>query len=304
MSRSSDSFTTAVAVGVGFAVLAGGAGGVAAVAAPSKPAVAAATWQWPLHGKLDVRDRFGAPRPKGKKHQGVDLAATSGTPVYAAQAGTVTRADGNWDPKGYGNLVVVDHPGGWQTYYAHLSKFEVHKGDTVTQGQLIGEVGETGDAQGPHLHFETRKDSKVVDPQGVIGSTSSAAAVSFGALHSSYDNLFEQAGKKYGVSPLLLASVAKNESSFNPKADNGIAQGLMQLTPETAKSLGVDRWDPTQAVDGAARMLSGLTNELGSTELALSAYNAGPRDVKKCHCVLPATQQYVTKVLATERSAA
>jgi hypothetical protein len=118
---------------------------------------------------------------------------------------------------------------------------------------------------------------------------------------TSYDQLFQAAGARYGVSPALLASVAKAESGLNPTAvSKAGARGLMQLMPTTAASLGVDPFDPAQAVDGAARLLKSHLATFGSTELALAAYNAGPAAVRKYGGVPPfsETQTYVRRVLA------
>jgi hypothetical protein len=118
---------------------------------------------------------------------------------------------------------------------------------------------------------------------------------------SSYDALFQAAGAKYGVSPALLASVAKAESGLDPTAVSPAgAQGLMQLMPTTAASLGVDAFDPAQAVDGAARLLKSHLDTFGSTELAVAAYNAGPAAVRRYGGVPPfsETQTYVRRVLA------
>ena len=98
-------------------------------------------------------------------HPGVDLAATTGTPVSAARGGTVTHAG----PGGtYGNLVIVQHEDGFETRYAHLSAVTVNKGDKVLAGQEVGKVGSTGYSKGPHLHFELRRDGKTVDPAPLL----------------------------------------------------------------------------------------------------------------------------------------
>lgn len=86
----------------------------------------------------------------------VDLACGKiGTPIYAAASGKVIFANYGWNGA-YGNLIIITHPNGTQTFYAHQSKFAVSQGDNVTQGQIIGYVGNTGRSTGPHLHFEVR----------------------------------------------------------------------------------------------------------------------------------------------------
>ncbi|MEO6536440.1 MAG: peptidoglycan DD-metalloendopeptidase family protein [Candidatus Paceibacterota bacterium] len=90
-------------------------------------------------------------------NNGVDLSAPSGTPIHAAAGGTVilSKGDGGWNG-GYGSYVVISHANGTQTLYSHMSKDIISVGDVVSQGQLLGYVGETGEATGNHLHFEVR----------------------------------------------------------------------------------------------------------------------------------------------------
>ncbi len=92
-----------------------------------------------------------------REHQGVDLAAPLGTPVKAARPGVVSFAG---DKGGYGNLVILEHADGSQSYYAHLDQVLVEQGQRLASGQQLGTVGSSGLATGPHLHFEIR------DPQG------------------------------------------------------------------------------------------------------------------------------------------
>jgi murein DD-endopeptidase MepM/ murein hydrolase activator NlpD len=98
-------------------------------------------------------------------HYGVDLGAPEGTPIRAAGDGRVVRTG---VARGYGNLVVIDHGDGVETRYAHLSKIGVEVGDPIAAGQVVGESGETGNAIGPHLHFEVRRDGEAVDPRGEL----------------------------------------------------------------------------------------------------------------------------------------
>ncbi|MEV6600678.1 transglycosylase SLT domain-containing protein [Actinoplanes sp. NPDC051346] len=115
-----------------------------------------------------------------------------------------------------------------------------------------------------------------------------------------YADMFLKAGAKYGVSPKLLAAVAKVESGYNPKAVSPAgAQGLMQLMPATARGLGVkNSFDPEQAIDGAARLLRNNLKEFKTVPLALAAYNAGGGSVHKYGGIPPfaETQKYVPKV--------
>ena len=90
-------------------------------------------------------------------HFGIDIRGALGDPIYAADNGVVVYA--GWNDWGYGNVVVIDHDGGWQTLYAHLSSFNVGCGYSVYQGDVIGAFGSTGNSSGPHLHFEMLNES-------------------------------------------------------------------------------------------------------------------------------------------------
>ena len=98
---------------------------------------------------------------KETTHLGVDIAAPEGTPVYASAEGRVKKAE---SLKGWGKLLVLEHAGGFSTFYAHMKAFEVKAGDKVSRGQVVGSVGNTGQSTGPHLHYEVRKDGNQVNP--------------------------------------------------------------------------------------------------------------------------------------------
>ncbi len=99
-------------------------------------------------------------------HLGIDLAANLGDNIYAADGGVVVYAGAN--SYGYGNMVMIDHGTGFQSLYAHLSAIFVNCGDNVTQHQVIGAAGATGHASGPHLHFEVRTATAVINPWDVL----------------------------------------------------------------------------------------------------------------------------------------
>jgi murein DD-endopeptidase MepM/ murein hydrolase activator NlpD len=127
--------------------------------APSTCPIALA---WPL--VAPVGDGFG---PRGNRfHAGIDLVAPQGTPVAAAASGRVVFA--RFAAGGWGNLVIVAHADGVKTMYAHLSTITVHRKDLVSIGSRLGTVGSTGDATGPHLHFEVRLRGAAVDPRGAL----------------------------------------------------------------------------------------------------------------------------------------
>ncbi len=99
---------------------------------------------------------------KRKKHWGMDFTAPRGTPVYATGDGKVTRADAS--AAGYGKHIRIEHGYGYQSLYAHLSKYNVKKGQKVKRGDLIGFVGSTGRSEAPHLHYEIFKDGTKINP--------------------------------------------------------------------------------------------------------------------------------------------
>jgi len=144
----------------------------------------------------------------------------------------------------------------------------------------------------------------VPDAAATVAGAGTSARVTAG---TPYASLFESAAARYGVGADLLSAVARQESGYNPRATSHAgAQGLMQLMPATARGLGVtDAYDPAQAVDGAARLLSSLLDRFGSTELALAAYNAGPGAVLRYDGVPPytETQNYVRSVMSTLEAA-
>ena len=124
------------------------------------------TVAWPLQAPV-LGDAFG---PRGAKfHSGIDLPAPTGTPVYAARAGRVVYS--GWADGGYGFLVVVSHGTGERTWYAHLSRIDVRTGVWVARGVRLGLVGATGDATGPHLHFEVRVRGAAIDPLRALPSS-------------------------------------------------------------------------------------------------------------------------------------
>jgi murein DD-endopeptidase MepM/ murein hydrolase activator NlpD len=135
----------------------------AAALAPS-PASNAGRLRWPLE-KPFVGSPFGT--RGGRPHEGIDLPAAIGTPVFAAAAGRVVYA-GN-GIRGYGNLIVLQHPGDLLTVYAHNSALLVTQGDEVQAGQKVALVGQTGHATGPHLHFEVRQGQIPRDPMTFFG---------------------------------------------------------------------------------------------------------------------------------------
>lgn len=125
----------------------------------------ASGWRWPLQ-RVEVTSPFG--RRGEEFHEGVDLRAPKGTPVYSANSGIVLYA-GN-KIIGYGKMIVIKHESGLATVYGHNSKIYVKRGERVKQGQKIASSGKTGRATGAHLHFEVRDGSVALDPMTVLPS--------------------------------------------------------------------------------------------------------------------------------------
>jgi murein DD-endopeptidase MepM/ murein hydrolase activator NlpD len=98
-------------------------------------------------------------------HTGIDIAGPYGAPIRAAKAGTVILAGSDG---GYGNATIIDHGGGFSTLYGHQSRIAVSDGQTVSQGQIIGYEGCTGNCTGPHVHFETRVNGSPQNPMSYL----------------------------------------------------------------------------------------------------------------------------------------
>ena len=120
-------------------------------------------FDWPVLGHLT--SEFGAARG-GRAHDGIDLVADEGTPIHAAESGRVIYSGD--DLGDYGRVVIVKHQGRWATVYAHNRKNLVDEGEFVERGDVIAEVGDTGNASAPHLHFEVRRGNQPRDPQSCL----------------------------------------------------------------------------------------------------------------------------------------
>ncbi|SFL23010.1 NlpC/P60 family protein [Geodermatophilus ruber] len=211
---------------------------------------------------------------------GIDLPRTS---AQQATTGTAVASLAQARP---GDLVFFDHssrPG--------IDHVGIYLGD----GKMIaapqeGETVKIHDVGSPAV-------IRRVLPAEPAAATPAAGAAPLAGVP--YSDLFVRAGNRHGVDPALLAAVAAQESGFDASAVSPAgAQGLMQFMPATARGLGVDPFDPSSAVDGAARYLAQLTRQFGSTELGLAAYNAGPGTVSRHGGIPPyaETQNYVRAV--------
>jgi murein DD-endopeptidase MepM/ murein hydrolase activator NlpD len=126
---------------------------------------------WPVRGH--VLENYGA-APDGTHNDGINIAAARGAPVQAADAGVIAYA-GN-ELRGYGNLILIKHPNGWISAYAHCDLILVKTGQKVARGQVIARVGSTGNVSEPQLHFELRRGKQPVDPRGYLAPLPTATA--------------------------------------------------------------------------------------------------------------------------------
>jgi cell wall-associated NlpC family hydrolase len=214
------------------------------------------------------------------KNLGIDL------PRTASQQATAGRAVASVADARPGDLVFFD--------YSSSRAGVDHVGVYIGNGKMIaapqeGESVKVQDVGNPSVI------RRVLPQQTATASTGGAALAGV-----PYADLFSRAASRYGVDASVLAGMASQESGFNSQAVSAAgAQGLMQFMPATAKSLGVNPLDPNSAIDGAARYLSSLTKQFGSTDLALAAYNAGPGTVNRYGGMPPysETQNYVSAVM-------
>ena len=128
---------------------------------------------WPVDGVLmsSYGQRSDPFSGEGAYHAGVDIAAPMGTPAHATADGIVIFADRSGN---YGRLVIIDHGNGYETYYAHLSRFDVIAGQEIRQGETVGAVGASGRVTAPHLHYEVRLRKAPVNPYRYLVAKTSA----------------------------------------------------------------------------------------------------------------------------------
>ncbi len=148
----------------------GAAGTTAAAEAPAAATHGDGTFLWPVRGR--VLESFGT-GPDGTHNDGINIAASRGAAIEATDSGVVAYS-GN-ELRGYGNLILVKHPNGWISAYAHCDLILVKTGQKVARGQVIARVGATGNVSEPQLHFELRRGKKPVDPREYLPPLSAAA---------------------------------------------------------------------------------------------------------------------------------
>lgn len=156
------------------------------------------------------------------KHEGIDIAGASGTPIVAAASGTVIKA--GWDDWGLGNAIAIQHPDNTITVYGHTRRLLVTKGQQVTQGQIIAEMGSTGNSTAPHLHFEIHPNGRfAVDPEKVLP---------FMALTTSASKSQQANRNRAKISPSQSTTVAFGSVNVNTGCS-----GVTVIQGETANAL-------------------------------------------------------------------
>lgn len=156
-----------------------------------------------------------------RPHRGVDINLNTGDSVRAAFDGVVRISEGTSRTGGYGNLIIVRHANGLETYYGHLSKLLVKENETVSAGEVIGLGGSTGHSTGPHLHFETRYMGKAFDPERVVDFEK-------GTLRSKELTIYKgyyDANSKYGNNNKTSTPVTQKAPATSSKQYHTVRQG-------------------------------------------------------------------------------
>lgn len=151
------------------------------------------SYHCPYQGSVHPHGKYG-PRRR-RQHQGVDLPLKMGDPVYATFCGRVRISQ--YNKGGYGNLVIIRHDNGLETYYGHLSERMVQPGQWVEAGQIIGLGGSTGRSTGPHLHFETRYYGQSFDPERLIDFKNGTLSRETFLLKKSFFSIYSNAGQDF-----------------------------------------------------------------------------------------------------------
>lgn len=198
-----------------------------------------------------VYSKFGYRR--GRRHQGVDLAYPTGTPVKAAFDGRVRLSQRS---SSYGNLIILRHENGLETYYAHLSKRNVEVGEWVRAGDIIGLGGSTGRSSGPHLHFETRYQGFAFDPQWIIDFEKGELRKNVFVLRRSYLD----ASSRY-----IPSSIDEEEEIY--ATDEAIIQEEMRIAAEKAAM----KWHTVRSGD----TVSAIAKKYGKSQSAIVKLNPG-----------------------------
>jgi LysM repeat protein len=187
-------------------------------------------WIWPTEGI--VSDVYGT---RGGTHKGIDIAGQQGTTVVASNEGTVEKS---YLSSTYGNVILINHPNGYVTVYAHLDERLVNEGQAVNKGEKIGTMGNTGYSTGVHLHFEmhrsewTFKKENAINPASLIGMKAAGESVAFSESDSREAGAMKDIPKeKAGLSEgTMVHTVVSGETLWGIAQDYGLdIQGIMEM---------------------------------------------------------------------------
>lgn len=200
----------------------------------------------PYQGSVYPRGKFGMRR--GRRHQGVDIPLQTGTPIYATFTGKV-RVSKYWGA--YGNIVVIRHENGIETYYAHLSERLVEDNQWVNAGDVIGYGGSTGRSTGPHLHFETRYNGYAFDPQWLIDFNTGQLRHRLFVLKKKYFDIYSNYEQDFD-------DEAKNEEE--DKKEDAEREAMRWYTIKSGDTLGGIAYRNNTTVNELCR-LNGITTK-------------------------------------------
>lgn len=171
------------------------------------------SWHIPGNGQVVSPYKF----RKRRKHQGVDLGVTFGDPIYAAFDGIVRVALPTKLTGGYGNVVVLRHANGLETYYGHLTHYIVEADDLVKAGEVIGYCGSTGRSTGPHLHFETRYKGQSFDPERIFDFKNGVLRDTVFNLRKDYFSIYSHEGQSDEESKMAATKVVPKQITYTIK---------------------------------------------------------------------------------------
>ena len=175
----------------------------------------------PVHGFLSSRYGWRGKRP----HRGIDIPLKIGDSVRSAFDGIVRVAEGSSRTGGYGNLIVVRHPNGLETYYGHLSQILVKENEVVSAGEVIGLGGSTGRSTGPHLHFETRYMGKAFDPERVVDVPGDSLRCDTLVIYKSYFDVNSRYTGKATAAPVAQQTSSSTSTSSSSKVYYTVRKG-------------------------------------------------------------------------------
>ncbi|SEM86211.1 LysM domain-containing protein [Mesobacillus persicus] len=212
-------------------------------------------WIWPADG--EITDTYGT---RGGLHKGLDIAADLKTPVYAVDEGVVSKS---YYSDTYGHVIFIKHKNNFETVYAHLHKRNVKEGENISQGALIGEMGNTGDSSGVHLHFEvhheewTYSKENALNPDNALGLTEVGQVVM--AQSKAYPGeTIETAGHPHPEEELQNSRLVLDSSSESPESGHSEEQSLTHLVQP-----GETLWSIAQKYQSNASRIAELNHIQG-----------------------------------------